>query len=102
MNTSNLKLSIALGLVLANNAFAIDPEKEKEEFDLNSIVEIEEDIEFDLGFDTREYLPEDFNPYAFPTDVEGINFIDPRDDFEVDFDTTQYLPEGFDPYKKAK
>ncbi len=99
MNKKNLKVSIVLGLLLANNIWAIDPKKDKEEFDINSITEVEEEIEFDLGFDTADYLPEGFDAYAFPTDVESMNFIDPRDDFEVDFDTKKYLPEGFDPYE---
>ncbi len=102
MKNYNLKLTIIIGLLAANTALAIDPVKEASDFDVNSIREIENEIEIDLGFDTADYLPENFDPYAYPTNVEGINFIDPKDDFEVDFDTKKYLPEGFDPYKRNR
>lgn len=53
----------------------------------------------DLGFDTAQYLPDDFDPFATPTDVAGINFMEEEEaGLDPDFDTSSYLPEGFDPY----
>ena len=71
----------------------------KEELDLASVVFIESEKEDELGFDTSEYLPEDFNPYTEKVAIEAINFIE-EDTVELGFDTSKYLPENFDPYKK--
>ena len=131
MNKKTLKVSVLLGLIFANGVFAADPKTEKDELIINSVSYIEEDVDFDLGFNTADYLPTDFNPYevyvdlgsiafiednaaiklktkkhlpkefdayAFPTDVEGFNYIDENDEIVLDFDTKKYLPEGFDPY----
>ena len=74
---------------------------DKDDFDINSIVWVEEEFEIDLGFDTADYLPEDFDAYAYPKDVEGFNYIDQNDTVEFGFDTKDYVPAGFDPYAKA-
>ena len=137
MYNKNVALAIILGLTVAKGVFAADPETKKEEFDINSVVFIEEEPKIELGFDTADYLPENFNPYkvyfdldsvkivedefkmtkrmsrklarrlpkdfdayAYPTDVEGFNYIDENDEFEVDFDTKKYLPQGFNAYAK--
>ncbi len=100
MCNKNFKISMVFAIVFANGVFAMDSDKEKEELDLNTIEVVEEEPDFDLGFDTAEYLPADFDAYAYPTDVQSINYIDPNDSFELDFDTSKYLPEGFDPYKR--
>lgn len=101
MIKKNITLSIAMGLLFANGVFAIDPKSEKDDFIIKSIVLIEEEIEIDLGFDTADYLPEGFDPYAYPLHVDGINHIDENDTVELGFDTVDYLPEGFDPFAKA-
>ncbi|MGB7395960.1 MAG: hypothetical protein WA913_16360 [Pricia sp.] len=133
MKNKNLILSIAMGLLLANGALAADPKTERDERVINSVTYIEDDADFELGFDTADYLPEDFDPhsiyvdldavvfmeeevmdgfvskkhlpsgfnaYAYPTDVESMNYIDETDRVEVDFDVQKHLPEGFDPYIK--
>ena len=55
-----------------------------------------------LDVDTKTYLPQDFDAYAFPTDVQSLNFIDMEEDAPIDlgFDTKQYLPENFNAYSK--
>lgn len=68
------------------------------EFDINTLIYIEDHNEVDLGFDTANYLPEGFNPYEGELSVDAINFIE-DDEVDLGFDTTDYLPEGFDPYK---
>ncbi|WP_394974922.1 hypothetical protein [uncultured Croceitalea sp.] len=71
----------------------------KEDFDVSKISFIEEDQQIDLGFDTTEYLPEDFNPYQEEVSIEGINFME-DELIDLGFDTENYLPENFNPYKK--
>ena len=63
---------------------------------LPSVVVEEEDAPFD--FNTKDYLPLGFNPYAkeqAPFKFEAIV----EEDAAFDFDTKKYLPKGFDPYK---
>ncbi len=67
------------------------------ELDLNEIVFIEEEEVVDLGFDTRDYLPEGFDANEAYVDLKNIAFIE-EDKIELGFDTAMYLPEGFDAY----
>ncbi len=67
------------------------------ELDLNEIVFIEEEEILDLGFDTRDYLPEGFDANEAYVDLNGITFIE-DEELELNFDTALYLPEDFDPY----
>ena len=112
--------------------FGQGPNNDCDEFELNSVNYIEEDGEIELGFDTAEYLPldfdphtpyinlnaipfiedqvtvyysldylpEGFDPFAYPTYFRNIDYIDPTDEFELDFDSAEFLPEGFDPYSR--
>ena len=128
MNFKKKSLSIVLGLAICQGVFATNTPEEVKEFDINSIEYIEEEFEIDLGFDTADYLPENFNPntfyfdinnivyvsdtiteeedfskhlpegfdaYAFPTDVQSINYIDAEDTITLDFDTNKFLPANF-------
>ncbi|GMN11228.1 hypothetical protein MTsPCn9_20670 [Croceitalea sp. MTPC9] len=70
-----------------------------EEFDVSSIKFIEEEQQIDLGFDTKEYLPEDFDPYQEEVSVNGINFME-EENIDLGFDTSEFLPEDFNPYEK--
>ncbi|VAW12246.1 FIG00652311: hypothetical protein [hydrothermal vent metagenome] len=89
-------LSIAMALLLVNGIFANDPKTEIENLDINSIQYIEEEEEFDLGFDTADYLPENFDPYKFYVNLDAVVYIE---DNEIDtFDSAKFLPEGFDAY----
>ena len=67
------------------------------ELDLNEIVFIEEEETIDLGFDTRDYLPEGFDANEVYVDLNSITFIE-EDEFDLGFDTTKYLPENFNAY----
>nr|WP_298923633.1 hypothetical protein [uncultured Allomuricauda sp.] len=72
----------------------------KDSFTLNldEIEFIEKESEIDLGFDTSNYLPEDFNPYEIYFDLNSIIYIEDENELQLDFDATYNLPEGFDPY----
>ena len=90
--------------------------------DIN-VYEIEEEVTLD--FDTKDYLPSDFNPYlgmnskeedefeakiAFETvfgkpeaakeiiKIEDINVYEIEEELTLDFDKKNYLPTGFNPY----
>ncbi|MEM9077188.1 MAG: hypothetical protein AAGC43_09115 [Bacteroidota bacterium] len=69
-------------------------------FDINEIQYIEEE-EAELGFDTRDYLPEDFDPYTVYFNVNSIEYVEYEEDAQLGFDVAQYLPEGFDPYSQV-
>ncbi len=96
MNKKNLALAIIMGLSFAKGVFAADPETEREEFDINSITYIQEEVEINLGFDVADYLPEDFDPYKQYVDLNSIEFIEEENDNDIA--TSKYLPVGFDAY----
>lgn len=63
---------------------------------IDQIVYIEDQEEVVLGFDTAEYLPEDFDPYA--GNLNDIAFVETEEEVVLGFDTAAYLPDGFDPH----
>lgn len=70
-----------------------------EVINLNEInyVDLNEEEDIDLGFDTAQYLPEGFNPYEVYFDINSVEFID-TENTELAFDTAAFLPEDFNPY----
>lgn len=69
------------------------------ELDLDEVIYIEEEIPVELGFDTEDYLPEDFNPYEQYVDLNSVEFIEEEEDsWDLGFDASVYLPEDFNPY----
>ena len=96
MNKKTIILGITVGMFFVNGMFAIDPTTEIEKFDINSITYIEDEIEFDLGFDTADYLPEDFDAHRVYFDLNGVNYIE--EDFAMEWDTKDYLPKEFNAY----
>ena len=91
--------SITLGLLLSTNLYAHKPCEEIDPCDINSIVYLEDEAEIELGFDTADYLPEDFDPYTFYFDINTVEFME-DDEFNVDL--TQYLPTDFNAYAHPK
>jgi len=61
--------------------------------------EIEEDVE--IGFDTKAYLPENFNPLKGKYDLhwDKIELIQLDEEVQLNFNTKTYLPENFNPLK---
>jgi len=72
--------------------------KDTAKFDISTIefVEVEGDS-IELGFDTVDYLPENFDPHTNPIDAKSIDFIE-VEEVILDFKTEAYLPKGFDPH----
>ncbi len=96
MNKKNVALAILLGLSFAKGVFAADPETEKKEFDINSIMYIQEEAEINLGFNVADYLPEGFDPHKIYVDLRAVQFIEKE--YILDFDASKYLPKGFDAF----
>jgi len=68
------------------------------ELNLNDIPYIEDEAEIDLGFDTADYLPSNFDPYKVYFDLNTVNYIEEAVFVPLDFNTADYLPENFNPY----
>lgn len=96
MNKKNFILTIATGLLLANGVFAGDLPTEKDERVISSVTYIEDDADFELGFDTADYLPENFNPYKLYVDLDAVVYIE--EEAVVDVNTKKYLPANFNAY----
>ncbi len=100
MNKKNFILSMTTGLLIANAVFAGDPnpnDREKnDETVISSTTYIKEDVDFDLGFDTADYLPEGFDPYEIYVDLDAVIFLE--EEVMDDFDFKKYLPAHFDAY----
>ena len=95
MKTINLIVSILLTLAFNQGVLAQGPENDCEQFDLNSITYIEDDAEFDLGFDTADYLPLDFDPFKTYVNLDTITFVE---DQVMVYYSLDYLPGAFNPY----
>lgn len=104
MLNKNFTLVIAVGMLATNLSFAIVPTKEVEPFDISTIEYIEEDVIIELGFDTADYLPENFDPYKSYFDLDSIDYIE--DEFvqskRVIRKLKRKLPKGFDAYAFPK
>ncbi|QCW98872.1 hypothetical protein FGM00_01575 [Aggregatimonas sangjinii] len=96
MNKKNMTVALTIGLLCVKGVFAGVPTDEKGELDLSTIVYIEEEEVIDLGFDTADYLPEDFDPYKVYFDLNSVTVI--AAEIEIDFDSKENLPANFDAY----
>jgi hypothetical protein len=92
----NIKTIVSSLLIVAfiNGANAQNANREEDFFDINSIAYIEE-VDFDLGFDTSEYLPEDFDPYSHYVNLNTISYLE---DVYVFIDSEKKLPKQFNAY----
>lgn len=87
---------IATGLLLANGVFASNLITEKDDRVIDSITYIDDDTDFELNFDTSDYLPEGFDPYKIYVDLDAVVFIE--DEVVDDVKTKKHLPANFNPY----
>lgn len=66
---------------------------------IEEIEYLDDNEEIDLGFDTADYLPNDFDPYkGMELDLSEIDYIELEEEIVFDFDTKEYLPVDFNPY----
>ncbi len=96
MNKKTIILGITVGMFFVNGMFALDPTTDKDKFDINSITYIEDEVEFDLGFDTADYLPEDFDAHHVYFDLNGVHYIE--EEFTIKWNTKKHLPKKFNAY----
>jgi len=89
MLNKNFTLVIAVGMLTANLSFANVHYIEDEFVQSKRVIR-----------KLKRKLPKGFDAYAFPKDVQSINYIDENDSFKVDFDTKKHLPEDFNAYIK--
>ena len=94
MNKNKIITTIAIGLLFTAGIYANEPCKAKELCLLDSIVYLEEEVNIDLGFDTADYLPEDFDPYSVYFDLNSVVFLES----DIELISSEYLPEDFNPY----
>ncbi len=96
MKKASLTFSIFLFLLTHTGLMAQQPKNDCEPFDLNSVIYIEEDDDaYDLGFNTADYLPLDFDPTEYYVDLNTIYYID---EDEVIADYSAFLPHDFNAY----
>lgn len=91
------------GLLLAFNTYGIQGgvlTGNNDLTDMDSIAYIEDHVPVELGFNTADYLPADFDPYAVPNNFLDISYIEEESVPVIGFDTSLYLPEAFDAYKE--
>lgn len=93
----NLKTIVSSFMIAVaiNGLNAQDPNCDENQFDLSSIVYIEEELDYDLGFNTSDYLPEDFDPYNHYLDLNSISYVE---DVYVYIDSEKNLPRDFNVY----
>lgn len=96
MNNKNLKVALAFGILAVNSIFAVVLKTEKEEFDINTVVFIEEEPKIELGFNTADWLPENFDPYKAYFDLNTIIYIEAE--FVPKKKLARHLPKDFDPF----
>ena len=97
VNVIEVQTSEAATPITAPKLISRKPINSTTELNLNEIVFIEEEEIIDLGFDTRDYLPQDFNANEVYVNLDNVTFIE-EDELDLGFDTTEYLPENFDAY----
>ncbi len=68
--------------------------------DLVSIPYLENEDEglADLGFDTSQYLPANFDPYGAYHEVVEVAYVEEEIPVHLGFETSAYLPGDFNPY----
>ena len=71
------------------------------ELNLDDIIYIEEDSEVELGFNTADYLPENFDPCKQYVDLDAIEYIEEDNVLDLGFDTEAFLPDSFNAYADA-
>jgi len=99
-NSDNLISECEFSLLEAS-LFTNTSEVMPTELDWNTIevFEIEEDV--NLEFNSKDYLPEGFNPLKGFHDLNWstIELFEIEEEADLGFDTKDYLPENFNPLK---
>jgi len=97
MNTKYFKISAILFLTMCNQIIA-NSDTTILAFEMDSITFLEEDAYTEIEFNTKDYLPTNFNAYASPSNFKDVSFLEEENEVNLGFDSKSYLPEGFTPY----
>lgn len=84
-------------LVTNEHVFFPSLEMAPDNFDIHSIEYLEIEDEIELGFNTEDYLPEDFDPNMVYVDLKSVSYIKDTDE-ELEMVAKDLLPETFDAY----
>ena len=98
-NTGKCERSNDEECVLMHELFAHNNVSDEIDWNKIEILDIEEEVI--LGFNTKDYLPENFNPLKgkFDLNWNKIELVELEEEVALDFDTKDYLPENFNPLK---
>lgn len=79
-----------------------NPDAKPIAIDAIEVIELQEEVSF--NFDTKDYLPENFNPLQGKHDLDWskIELIELEEEVSFDFDVQDYLPKHFNPYACSK
>ncbi|WP_303319102.1 hypothetical protein Q4Q34_03470 [Flavivirga abyssicola] len=105
-----IRLAFIFSLLFTLNTTAItngntdglkQPTCEEHYLDVSSIEVYEIDEEIEIGFDTKAYLPENFNPLKGLHDIDWsvVEIYKVEEEVELGFDTEGFLPRNFNPLK---
>ncbi|MBT8281244.1 MAG: hypothetical protein KJO16_06670 [Muriicola sp.] len=89
---------LAPSLVINVAGWECSNENELTSLELSAIQYLEDFAEVDLGFNTADYLPENFDPYKVYFDLASVTYVNVIEEEVDDLDLSSNLPEGFDPY----
>jgi hypothetical protein len=81
---------------------SIMPIEALENLGLDAISYLEADDTIELGFDTKAYLPKNFDPTAFNFDLTTVTYIEEYEGSDLGFSTKDYLPNDFDAYAQPE
>lgn len=97
--TTYLGLAL-LGSILMSFTGKRDCKTNCEPIAIDDITYIEATDDFELDFDTAQYLPEGFNAYkGMGADLTNIVYIENEEEINLGFNSAKYLPIGFDAYE---
>ncbi|WP_373519009.1 hypothetical protein [Pricia sp.] len=101
MKNATTYLGIALlGTLLMSFSGKPDCKTNCEPLPIDDITYIEPTEDFELDFDTAQYLPEGFNAYkGMEADLTDVTFVENEEEIELGFNSAKYLPIGFDAYE---
>ena len=77
----------------------MDASKENEPVNIDELFVYEIEEEVNISFDTKQLLPEGFNPFKGIGDLDwaSIELEELEEELSIPFDTKQFLPENFNP-----
>ncbi|QBA64937.1 hypothetical protein [Muriicola soli] len=89
---------VATSLVINVANWECTEETESKTLELSAIPYLEDNEELDLGFNTADYLPQNFDPYRAYFDLASVEYVNIIEEEVHDSDLSLNLPEDFNPF----